>query len=45
VALEDGLLTINVRLLPAPAHRRYLTVLLHQVILVARPLHPASWPC
>ena len=34
-ALEAGRLTVNVRLLADPADRRYLTGLLHQVILVA----------
>ena len=34
-ALEAGRLSINVRLLADPADRRYLTGLLHQVILVA----------
>jgi ubiquinone biosynthesis protein len=34
-ALEAGRLSVNVRLLADPADRRYLTGLLHQVILVA----------
>ena len=34
-ALEAGRLSVNVRLLADPAGRRYLTGLLHQVILVA----------
>ena len=34
-ALETGRLSVNVRLLADPADRRYLTGLLHQVILVA----------
>ena len=34
-ALEAGRLSVNVRLLADPADRRYLTSLLHQVILVA----------
>ena len=34
-ALETGRLTVNIRLLADPADRRYLTGLLHQVILVA----------
>jgi ubiquinone biosynthesis protein len=44
-ALEDGRLTVGVRILADPSDRRYLTGLVHSVLLAFLPRRPESWRC